>query len=65
MKEIPEGVEYHLRQGDEQDFAFFMNYNQEAVELQVPEGTDLLTGEAVTGTVVLDGLESMIVATKK
>lgn len=65
MKEIPEGVEYHLRQGDEQDFAFFMNYNKEAVELQVPEGTDLLTGEAVSGTVVLDGLESMIVATKK
>ena len=61
-KELPKNVEYHKREADGEVYEFYMNYNEEAVAVEVEAGVDLLTGKEVSGNVELTGLESMVVA---
>lgn len=65
LREIPDGVEYHLRQSEQENFAFYMNFNSEPVSICVEEGEDLLRGEKLSGQVTLGALESLVIAIGK
>lgn len=60
FKDLPEGVEYHKREADGTAYEFYINYNQDAVEIAVEKGTDLLTGKAVEQRTVLEGLDALV-----
>ena len=50
---VPAGVEVLTRSGDH-DFLFVLNHNIQAVEVQIPDGLDLLSGERVGGPLTLN-----------
>lgn len=55
LRKLPEGVECHVRTGEEGSYTFYLNGNAEAVEVTDVEGTDLLTDAKVHGTLTLPG----------
>lgn len=55
LRKLPEGMECHVRTGEEGSYTFYLNGNAEAVEVTDVEGTDLLTDEKVHGTLTLPG----------
>ncbi|MGP4041103.1 beta-galactosidase [Gracilibacillus sp. D59] len=59
---LPDGVYRTCRQNEECKFYFYVNMNNEPKELTLPEvGTDILTGERITGKVTLDALDALII----
>ena len=60
--ELPDGVEYHLRQNGDTRFAFYLNTGDTApAELAGVRGLDLLTGRTLTGTLTLGPLQAAVV----
>lgn len=55
VRKLPDGVECHIRTGEEGSYAFYLNGNAEPVEVEGAEGTDLLTGAEIHGTLALPG----------
>lgn len=55
LRKLPEGMECHVRTGEEGSYTFYLNGNAEAVEVTDVEGTDLLTDAKVHGTLTLPG----------
>lgn len=55
VRRLPEGVEWHVRTGEEGSYAFYLNGNAEPVEVEDAEGVDLLTGAEIHGTLTLPG----------
>ncbi|MCD7864257.1 MAG: beta-galactosidase [Lachnospiraceae bacterium] len=53
VKDLPAGVEYHLRSGEEGSYAFYLNDSTEEVRVSDVYGTDLVTDAAVDGTLKL------------
>ncbi|MCM1213489.1 MAG: beta-galactosidase [Lachnospiraceae bacterium] len=55
VKKLPHGVERHVREGEDGVYAFYLNGNAEAAEVEGVEGVDLLTDAKVQGTLTLPG----------
>lgn len=62
MHSLPEGVEYHERTAkDGRSFCFYLNCTQEDLTVaDIGEGTDLLTGEKLCGTVRIPGYHAVV-----
>ena len=52
---LPVGVEKHTRFADDAKYDFYLNGNTEDVTVKDLAGVELLTGENVSGTLVLKG----------
>ncbi|MDE6926558.1 MAG: beta-galactosidase, partial [Acetatifactor sp.] len=62
VRKLPDGVECHVRTGEEGTYAFYLNGNCEAVEIMDAEGTDMLTGAKVQGALTLPGYGVAVLA---
>ncbi len=59
---MPEGVEAIRRVYEGLDYWFLLNHGSQAREIQLPaDGTDMLTGSMVRGSVMLEGLDALVV----
>ena len=61
VKQLPEGVEYHVRTGDEGAYEFYLNYGTAPACVQEVYGQDMLTGSEVSGTLTLEGYGAAVV----
>ncbi len=55
VRKLPAGVEYHMRTGEEGAYEFYLNCSMEPATLTEVRGVDLITGNAVSGGLKLDG----------
>lgn len=62
QKKLPENVEFHARIGGEERYEFYFNMGTEKTTVYEVEGWNLLTGETVNGTLLLDGLGVAVIA---
>lgn len=46
---LPTGVQVAAREGEQGRYLFFMNFSRKPAKVDLPAGTDALTGEAVSG----------------
>ncbi|MCD8380747.1 MAG: beta-galactosidase [Lachnospiraceae bacterium] len=53
VKDLPAGVEYHLRTGEEGSYAFYLNDSTEEVTVSGVRGMDLLTDAVIDGELTL------------
>jgi len=53
VKELPEGVEYHSRSGEEGNYEFYLNCNTESVHISGVHGRDMVTGAEVQDVLTL------------
>jgi beta-galactosidase len=59
--EVPPGVDAVRRKTEAASFLFLLNYNEEALEVGLPNpGRDLLTGKEHSSNLALDPLEVVI-----
>ena len=65
VKKLPEGVELHVRTGEEGAYAFYLNGSLETVEIADVEGVDMLTGAGIQGTLTLPGYGVAVLALAK
>lgn len=65
VKKLPEGVEFHVRKGEEGAYAFYLNGSCETVEIADAEGVDMLTGAGIQGTLTLPGYGVAVLAQEK
>lgn len=61
IKELPEGVEYHKRLAEGLCYEFYLNHNEEEVELADIYGTDILSNKHLNGTTNIDGFGVLVV----
>lgn len=52
-RHLPDGVEYHVRSGEEGDYEFYLNCTPDAVTLSEVSGKELLSDTQVNGTLCL------------
>lgn len=52
-KKLPEGVEYHVRSGEEGTYEFYLNCTRETVTVEEVTGLDLMAGEETGGALTL------------
>ena len=64
IKDIPCGIEYHKRFGDNMTYEFFLNISSEAIELSDTNGINLITGKQISGSVILKSREYLVLKTK-
>ncbi len=62
MKKLPDGVECHVREGEEGIYAFYLNGNAKAVDIDGVEGMDMLTGTQIRGTLTLPGYGAAVLS---
>lgn len=60
-RKLPEGVEYHVRSGEEGTYAFYLNYTLGAVSIEGVRGTELLGGEEISGSLGLEPYGAAVV----
>lgn len=65
LKELPENVEYHIREGEEGTYEFYLNCGTEPVMLEGVEGVNAESGETVNGSLMLDGYGVAVIREKK
>ncbi len=53
VRKLPEGVECHVRTGEEGVYEFYLNWTKEAVTVPGVKGTDILSGETLDGSLEL------------
>ena len=53
VKKLPEGVEYHVRSGEEGNYEFYLNCTTEPVELSGVNGYDMVTDAPVSEKLTL------------
>ncbi len=61
VRELPDGVECHVREGCEGTYAFYINGNVESVTVENVSGTDQETGAPVEGRLALPGYGAAVV----
>lgn len=61
QEKYPAGIEHHVRYGEGKRFDFFLNLGETDVELSDITGTDLLTGDRLSGKAVIQPKRSIIV----
>jgi beta-galactosidase len=54
IHKLPEGVERHTRTADGVTYTFYLNCTGEQQCVEGVQGTDLLTGSSVDGTLILE-----------
>ena len=60
--ELPETCEIAVRKKDGQSYLFVLNYKKDPAELMLrTEGTDLYTGNRVSGKLTLEGYGTMVI----
>ena len=64
VKNLPEGVECHVRTGEEGTYEFYLNGNDKTVEVADVEGVDMLTDAKVQGTLTLPGYGVAVISEK-
>ena len=55
IMDLPDGVEFHERVGEEGTYRFYFNCNTTEVVVDGVSGEEMLTGEKVEGQLKLDG----------
>ena len=53
VRKLPEGVEYHVRSGEEGTYEFYLNCTETDVVISGVNGTDLVSNAEITGTLRL------------
>ena len=53
VRKLPEGVECHVRTGEEGVYEFYLNWTKEAVTVPGVKGTDILSGGTLDGSLEL------------
>jgi len=53
LRKLPEGVEYHVRSGEEGTYEFYFNCNTQPVTVEDVQGTDMETGLRAGGSLTL------------
>ncbi|MDO4284565.1 MAG: beta-galactosidase [Eubacteriales bacterium] len=53
-KDLPEGVEYHVRSGEQGSYSFYLNCGTQRAVIDSVSGTDLLRSKAVDGALTLE-----------
>lgn len=53
-KELPDGVEFHVRTGEEGVYEFYLNHSGQAVKVKDVDGVDVISGRKVEGLLALD-----------
>lgn len=61
VKRLPDGVEYHVRVGEEGTYEFYFNCNTQPVTLEGVKGINPETGEAVDGVLTLPGYGTAVI----
>jgi len=62
VKALPEGVEYHVRSGEEGTYEFYFNCSREEVELSGVNGREMLTNAQIEGVLTLPGYGVAVMA---
>ena len=62
VKRLPEGVEYHVRTGEEGVYEFYLNCTAEPALVEDVQGVDLVAGNTVGGSLELDGYGVAVVS---
>lgn len=52
--DLPEGIEYHERKSEDATYAFYLNDSTFPRELRVENGMDLISGQKVSGEIILE-----------
>lgn len=65
VKNLPDGVEYHERQGEDWAYEFYLNHGQEEAVIENVTGINLLTGEKINGTLSVAAYDVAVVCTKQ
>lgn len=55
VRKLPEGVEYHMRSGEEGSYEFYLNCNTEPVKIAGVNGLDMVTDREVREEMTLPG----------
>ena len=55
VRKLPEGVEYHVRSGEEGSYEFYLNCNTEPVKIAGVNGLDMVTDREVREEMTLPG----------
>ena len=58
---LPEGVEYHTRTGEEGNYAFYLNYAPTPAQIENIYGTDLLTDTPLNGSLTLQAHAAAVI----
>lgn len=58
---LPKDVEYHLRRGERESYAFYLNRTDQTVEIPKVSGVDLLTDRVVDGKLLLPALGTAVI----
>lgn len=62
VKELPEGVEFHTRAGQEGTYDFYLNCGTVEVVVKGVNGLDLVSGETVNGVLKLSGYGTAVIS---
>jgi beta-galactosidase len=65
VNRMPEGVEYHTRQGESGSYEFYLNHGSEAVTIEQVNGDELITGKTIDGTLTLGAYDVAVVFVRK
>ena len=60
-RQLPAGVEYHVRSGEEGTYEFYLNHNTHPVKVENVQGPDLESGAVVQGDLELAGLCTAVI----
>lgn len=60
-KALPDGVEYHVRSGEEGRYEFYLNHSAEAVVVKDVKGVDLISGKTADGELEMEGFGVAVV----
>ncbi len=61
VKELPEHVEYHVREGEEGVYAFYLNHGTETVQVEEVRGINLETREEIKGRLTLGAYKAAVI----
>lgn len=61
IMELPENVEYHVRYGRDEKYEFYLNIGDCDVSMQAAGGTELLSGEEISGILKLGAKQAAVI----
>ena len=53
IRDLLSGIEHHVRYGDDHIYEFYFNIGEEPAEVSDLDGTDMITGDTVNGSVTI------------
>ncbi len=60
-KELPDGVEYHVRSGEKVNYEFYLNHSERTVVVKKVNGVDRISGKTIEGELTLDGFGAAVI----